>query len=323
MLLDMHWTGKVDSVAFTIFGRDIAWYGIIITLAMVTGLIVAMKRGKKVGLTSDDFLEIFMFAIPLAILFARLGYVMVRPDVYFNIPNFGWNDFVNVIAVWDGGLTIMTGVPGGILGGFLWSKWRKVDFITAADIIIPVVLLSQGLGRWGNFCNQEIYGGLITNTNLQWFPMAVYIANKGAFYQATFFYEMVMDIAAFFILISVQKRLKVRGAGLLGYLSSYCFIRFVMEFFRDDGNIYEKINYNQIICGIIAVAAFAALIAIIVIKIKKGERVWYAKGLPQELLPVAHKRTASETADSVNGGDSVNKTVKPGFNKSKKKNRKR
>ena len=173
---NIHWTGQVSPVAFTIFGRDIAWYGIIITCAMLAGLIAGTIRAKKIGMSFDDLVEVFICAIPLAILGARLGYVMVRPE-YFP-ADFTWDDFVRIFAVWDGGLTIMTGVPFGVLGAWLWSKWRKVNFVDIADVVIPVVLLSQGLGRWGNFMNQEIYGAPITNPNMQWFPMGVYIASE-------------------------------------------------------------------------------------------------------------------------------------------------
>ena len=127
MLLAAHWTGNVDPVAFTIGDIEIAWYGIIITCAMLTGLIVAILRGKKQGLVVDDFVEIFLIAIPLAIIGARIGYVMVRPE-YFP-SDFTWDDFVNVIAVWDGGLTIMTGVPFGILGGAIWCKIPQSEFV--------------------------------------------------------------------------------------------------------------------------------------------------------------------------------------------------
>ena len=72
----MHWTGTVDPVAFTIFGRDIAWYGIFITLAMLTGLIVATIRAKKIGLSFDDLVEVFICVIPLSIIGARLGHLV-------------------------------------------------------------------------------------------------------------------------------------------------------------------------------------------------------------------------------------------------------
>lgn len=287
MLADIHWTGKVKPIAFTIFGRDIAWYGILITTAMLIGLIVAIRRAKKIGVTSDDMLELFMFVIPFAIVFARLGYVIFRPDEFFRVENFGWNEFVDVIAVWDGGLTIMTGVPGGILGAFIWTRWRKVDLVHLADAVMPVVLLSQALGRWGNFFNQEIFGRPITNPDFQFFPLAVYIERRGGFFQATFFYEMVLNILFFVALILILRHLRVKGAGLTMYVISYPFVRFIMEFMRDDEGFYKGVNFNQIICIILSVLAAGMFAYLIIRQQKKGEKVWYPKGIPAELYPVA------------------------------------
>jgi phosphatidylglycerol:prolipoprotein diacylglycerol transferase len=284
MLADARWTGDINSVAFTVFGKDIAWYGIIITFGMLVGLLLGILRAKKLNIKSDDILELFIVVIPFAIVFARLGYVVFRPDEFF-VPNFKFEDFIDIIAVWDGGLTIMTGVPGGILGGYIWSKWRKYDFVTIADTILPVVLVSQAIGRWGNFFNQEIYGMPITDPRWQFFPVAVFIKSRNGFFQAAFFYEMVLNLLFFAIIMIILKRLNVKGAGLLSYTFAYPLIRFIMEFIRDDLGFYRGINYTQIICIIIAVLSLAGIVTLSVLKAKKGQKVWYPKGIPQSELP--------------------------------------
>lgn len=283
----MHWTGEVEPIAFSIFGRDIAWYGIFITLAMLTGLFVAILLSKKLKLKSDDLLEMFLIAIPMAIVFARLGYVIVRPYEYYVIQGFDFNDFINLFAVWDGGMTIITGGPGGILGAYIWCRWRKADFLRIADAVICVMLLSQAIGRWGNFFNQEIYGAAITNESWQWFPAAVYIAREGGFYQATFFYEMILNLTGFVIMLLISRRLLVRGNGVPIYAITYGTIRFIMEFMRDDGELYAVVNFTQIILGVV-VAAAAAILALLIIKEKKkGKQVWYWKGIPDKLYKPA------------------------------------
>lgn len=301
----IHWTGKVKSVAFYIGDKPIAWYGIIITSAMLIGLIVGIIRAKRIKLTMDDVVELFLFVIPIAIIGARIGYVMVRPE-YFPSP-FTWDDFVNAIAIWDGGLTIITGVPFGILGAYIWSKIRKVNLIDVMDIILPVALLSQGLGRWGNFMNQEIYGAPITDPAHQWFPLAVYIVREGGFFQATFFYEMVLNILFFIIIMIISRRLKVRGSGTLMYMFSYPFIRFILEFLRDDGDLYAKFNYTQWGCFAVAVISLVWLITLIVLKVKKGEKIWYAKGIPAELYPdcTVYTRPAKNKSGAVEGNNTV------------------
>ncbi|MFA5449676.1 MAG: prolipoprotein diacylglyceryl transferase [Clostridia bacterium] len=320
MLADIHWTGKVKSVAFSVFGQPIAWYGIIITAAMLIGLFLGIKRAKKVGLSSDDMLELFMIAIPLAVIAARLGYVFAHIDVFFKVENFGWDNFVDIINLRDGGLTIMTGVPGGILGGFIWSKWRKVDFIYLADAVAPVILVSQALGRWGNFFNQEIYGMAVTNPSWQFFPYAVYITREGGFHQAAFFYEMVLNLVFFAAIVIVLRRLKVKGAGITMYVMGYTFVRFLMGFVRNDkGYMYDTVNTNQIFTIIVAVLAAAVLALLIIREQKKGAKVWYSGGIPQKLYPIAKAAKTYEKSDEPLPPKKP-KTNKKGvpFNKSKK-----
>ncbi len=291
----IHWTGKVQSVAFTIFGRDVAWYGIIITTAMLVGLFGSHLRTKKIGLTLDDLLEIFMIAIPLAVICARLGYVFARPSEYLLIENFGWSDFVNIFAIWDGGLTIMTGVPGGILGGYIWCKVKKVDFIAGLDMIAPVILLSQAIGRWGNFCNQEIYGAIITNPNLQWFPMAVYIAREGSFHQALCIYEMALNLLFFILVIVISRRVRLKGFGILSYLASYALVRGSMEFLRDDGNIYDVVNYTQICCFVAVALCILGIVLLALRARKNGEQVWFKNKVPSDKLIMARQTAVATT----------------------------
>lgn len=322
---DMHWTGKVGRIAFSIGSAEIAWYGIIVTSAMLLGLFLAYLRGKKVGFQGDDWLEIFLFAIPIGVLFARLGYVMVRPEIFMIDGLTGWEKFVKMIAVWDGGLTITTGVPGGILGAFLWAKWRKADFVVLVDTALPVVLASQALGRWGNFFNQEIYGAAVTNPSWQFFPYSVYIADKGGFYQATFFYEMLLNIMALVIILVLLKRIRLKGSGTLAYIIAYGLIRFVMEFIRDDGDIYDKVNFLQIILAIVVAAAVVLLVLLIRRQKKKGNRIWYKNGVPKELVIPGRILAQKEAEAVIAAGNAMQAEPKkhdPMFNKSKKKKRK-
>lgn len=276
---------------------------------MLVGLLVAIKLSKRVKVKSDDLLELFLIAIPLAIIGARLGFVLAHFKQFFLVKPFTWQSFVDIIAVWDGGLTILTGAPFGILGGFIWCKWRKVDFLDLADSIICVIILSQGLGRWGNFCNQELYGLAVTNPNLQFFPYAVYITRMGGFYQATFFYEMIADLMGFGLLLFLRNHLRLKGSGVLAYACVYCIIRSIMECFRDSTDILGIPNTSQLACSIGAVLCFVAIVVLAVLKIKKGEKIWYGKGgIPQEAFVSAkysERKTDApeETADNDSGNE--------------------
>ncbi|MBR1747483.1 MAG: prolipoprotein diacylglyceryl transferase [Clostridia bacterium] len=275
----MHWTGQVESVAFTLFGKTIAWYGIIITAAMVIGLLVGIRLARRTGIKSDDALELFLIAIPLAIVGARLGWVFANLSKIHN--------FLDVIAVWDGGLTILTGAPMGILGGFIWCKWRKVNFWKLADSVVFVILLSQGLGRWGNFMNQELYGvQVVTDPNMQWFPLSVFISRGGLmeWHPAAFFYEMVLDILFFFVLFYISRHLYLTGSGVLQYLCTYCIIRFVMEFFRTSTDMFGIPHTAQIACAVGAVLSLGAIVFMAVRKVKRKEKIWYKDGIPDEFF---------------------------------------
>ena len=275
----MHWTGEVPSVALWIGEKPVNWYGIIITCAMLIGLVVGLRLAKRTGIKSDDALELFLIAIPLAVIGARLGYVFAHlKDMH---------GFLDVIAVWDGGLTILTGAPMGILGGFIWCKWRRVNFWKLADSVVFVILLSQGLGRWGNFMNQELYGvQVITDPNKQWFPLSVFISRNGLneWHPAAFFYEMVLDILLFFVLFYISRRMYLTGSGVIQYLGAYCSIRFVMEFFRTSGDMFGIPHTAQIACAIGAVLSAVVIILMIVRKKKRKERIWYKEGIPEEFF---------------------------------------
>lgn len=281
ILCAMHWTGKVTPILFSIGNISVRWYGLIITSAMLLGLFIGIRRCEKFKISSDDMLTLFLIAIPLAVIGARLGYVVSRFEYYFTSP-YDWQAFVDTIAIWDGGLTIMVGVPFGVLGGLIWAKIKKVNFIDVANVILPIVLLCQAIGRWGNFFNQELYGQIITNPNLQWFPLATFIADKGAFFQATFFYEFVLNIIGFFTLSYLVKHINVRGLGILGYIAWYYLVRGSLEFIRDDGHssLDSAVNINIIFCYTAAALAIIAVVVFIILKKKKGEQVFYKKEIP-------------------------------------------
>lgn len=281
LLSVMHWTGKVQPIIFSMGNISVRWYGLIITSAMLLGLYIGTKRCAKFKISSDDMLTLFLIAIPLAVIGARLGYVVSRFEYYFTSP-YDWQAFVDTIAIWDGGLTIMVGVPFGILGGYIWSKVKKVKFVDVASVVLPVVLLCQAIGRWGNFFNQELYGQIITNPSLQWFPLATFIANKGAFFQATFFYEFVLNIIGFFILSYLVKHIHIKGLGIYGYIAWYYLVRGSLEFIRDDGHssLDGAININILFCYIAAAVAIITVVTLIVIKKKQGKQVFYKKEIP-------------------------------------------
>ena len=169
-----------NPVAFTVFGHDIYWYGILISLSVVLAVVMVYSEAKRKGLDADCMLDYALLTVPTAIVFARLYYVIFEWDQYAANP-------IHALFIWEGGIAIYGSILGGIVATLIFSKWKKISFWTLADLVAPGLVLGQAIGRWGNFFNQEAFGELVTNPDLQFFPYAVYIERLGEWHMATFF----------------------------------------------------------------------------------------------------------------------------------------
>lgn len=253
-------TANDPKVAFEIGNISVQWYAVFIVTGMLLGLLYACWQAKKVGLTSDDAVELFLWLIPLAIIFARLLYVVPRWNEYFGDNGYhGLDKFVNIIAIWNGGITIIGGLVGGMLGAVFFTLRHKkqTNYLNVIDLVVVPVFIGQIIGRWGNFVNQEAFGLPITNEKLQFFPFGVLIDNpsgvSGEFYDvvrdhiragggsnwfcATFFYEGVWNTIGALICVALWRKdyqKKYPGILMLFYLFWYCIGRFWLEFLRMD-----------------------------------------------------------------------------------------
>lgn len=229
----------MDRFAFQIFGLQIAWYGIIIASAMLIGSIMMMKVGKKYGYKENDILDIVLVALPLAIVFARLYYVAFEWDFYSANPN-------KILAFRDGGLAIHGGVIGGLLGGFIVCRVKKLNFGDLADMASMPLILGQAIGRWGNYVNQEAHGG---PTNLPWGIMV-----DGVKVHPTFLYESIWNVLVFiFLVVTFQKR-KFYGEHLVKYMMLYSVGRFFIEGLRTDSLMFGPFRVAQLLSLFLIVA---------------------------------------------------------------------
>ena len=253
----------IDRIAFRIGNIEVAWYGLLITLGMIIALFIVCWHMKNIGMHADDGIEIFLWVVPLGVVCARLLYVLVRPNEYITNWDFSnWEGFkegfINFIAVWQGGLTIIGGIIGGI-GGIIifWAKHRKqLSLGMCLDTAVVPVLLAQAIGRVGNYINQEAFGAIITKESMQHFPIGIYITDasgmspaEAAIYNnhwcyATFFYELVWNLIGAVIFTIVLKKNK-KAAGILAfcYLAWECIIRALNEYIRVDA-----VPITQVLC---------------------------------------------------------------------------
>ena len=142
----------LDRVAFTVFGRNVYWYGIFIGLAVVLGVLMAMKEAKRTGQSPDMYVDFIIYALIFAIIGARLYYVIFSWDFYSAHPE-------KIFALREGGLAIYGGIIGGVVTAIVYCKRKEVNFWLLADTIAPCLAFGQMLGRWGNFFNREAFGG--------------------------------------------------------------------------------------------------------------------------------------------------------------------
>lgn len=223
----------MDRVAFTIFGIDVMWYGVLIATGMLIGVALAIKEAKRVGISEDDVLNIAIIAIPVAIICARLYYVIFSWDYYSQNPS-------EILNIRGGGLAIHGGLIGGILTGFIYTKVKKLDFFKTADAVIVGMPLAQAIGRWGNFINGEAHGG---PTSLPWGIMV-----DGVKVHPTFLYESIWDFGIFLFLMSYMRKKKTyKGEVIVSYITLYSIGRFFIEGLRTDSLMFGPIRMAQFI----------------------------------------------------------------------------
>lgn len=240
---------------FEIFGVEIKFYGLIMALSMLLGVMLACRLAKKRGVKSDDIYLLALIVLPCAVVGARLYYC------FFYEYNYTFRELFNIR---QGGLAIYGGVIGGVIGVIIFAlikkNWKMIFIL--CDICAPCLILGQALGRWGNFFNQEAYGNLITNTSLQWFPFGVFIESENAWFQATFFYESLWNFIGLGILLFVYLKTKRTGITTASYLVWYGLGRLWIEGLRTD-SLYigsTGIRVSQLISLILVVAGSIILL---------------------------------------------------------------
>lgn len=253
---------------FGVQGLNIAWYGIIIATGIVLGVWVAIRQAKMKGYTAELLFDFMIIALPLAIVCARIYYVATTWSMYEG-------NFLKMIAIWEGGIAIYGAVIGGILAALIVAKWRKFPVLRLLDIAAPGLILGQAIGRWGNFVNQEAFGNLIVNPQLQFWPYGVYIEKLGEWHQATYFYESMWDLGTFIWLLIYARRAKYDGNVIAMYFIVYGIGRFFIEGLRTDSLYVGPFRISQLLSVVFVVGG---IVYILVRRhIKKADPVYHGR----------------------------------------------
>ena len=229
----------VNRVALSIGGFNIYWYGVIIAIGMMLALLYAFRNAVDYGIDSDRLVDVVAIGTVMAIVCARIYYVAMAP--------FQYNSIWEMIDIRLGGIAIYGAIIGAFVFGGLAAKWRKVPLLPLFDLVAQGFLIGQGIGRWGNFVNQEAFG---TNTTLPW---GMYSEGTEAYLKSvqvtlpagatvdptmpvhpTFLYESIWCLVGFVLLACMVKRRKFNGQIFLSYIIWYGLGRAWIEGLRTD-----------------------------------------------------------------------------------------
>ena len=243
----------IEPVAFSLFGRPVYWYGLIIAAGFLLGIIYAMLRYKKEGIDQNKVVDFLIIVTPISIIGARAYYVIFNIEAYSN--------FSDIFKIWEGGLAIYGAIIASFLTTFIYCRIRKIPTLRFLDVASISLMIGQCIGRWGNFINREAYG---TMTSLPW-RMEIYSTFYGRreAVHPTFLYESLWNLLGIVLLHFYSKKKKFNGEIFLMYIGWYGLGRAFIEGLRTD-SLYigiSGIRVSQV------VAALSVLISVILILI--------------------------------------------------------
>ncbi len=252
----------LNPVAFTLpigNGWDIYWYGIIIALGFMLAIIYGIKNAERFGVNTDKMLDVVIVTTPVSILCARTYYVIFDGEKVTSIADF----FGMGSGEGFSGIAIYGAVIGAFACGAVMCKIKKIKILDIFDLAAIAFLIGQGIGRWGNFVNQEAYG---TFTGSSWWGMQSNrtIAEMGeGLVHPCFLYESIWCLAGFFLLNHISKKRRFSGQITLLYCVWYGFERSIVENLRTDSLMLGNIRISVLVSVIICLAAAISLVVIL------------------------------------------------------------
>lgn len=218
---------NVGSVAFSVFGRDIAWYALIITFGIVCAFAYIWWRCREIDVNFDKLIDIGFPTVFFGILGARLFYVLTT------LREGGYESIVDVFAIWEGGLAIYGGLIAGALTVIVMTRLKRVPFMKFADCACPSLILAQAIGRWGNFMNGEAFGAE-TDIFCRMGIRNVLTGFQTIYVHPTFLYESLWNILGFTLINLFYRHRKYDGPIFHLTFAWYGFGRMFIEILRSD-----------------------------------------------------------------------------------------
>lgn len=256
----------MDRVLISIGPITIYWYSFLIFLSILIGLLIVKKEVVKTKLDKDFIFDLIFYLIPVAIIGARIYYVIFNYSVFKD-------NFIDIFKIWEGGLAIYGAVIAGILFTIYYCKKKKQSILLTLDILAPCLVLGQAIGRWGNYFNGEAHGVVTSLSYLKSLHIPDFIIKgmyiNGNYYIPTFLFESIWCFIVFIILVIFRNKLKYKKEGIIVclYFILYSLGRFFIEGLRTDSLYIFNFRISQIVAIILIIIG---IVGIIILK-KKGD----------------------------------------------------
>ena len=277
----------------TVFGFDIAYYGIVIGIGMLAGIGMAMMEAKRTGQNQEDYLDLAIFAIIFGIIGARLYYVIFAWDMY--------ND--NLLEIFNtrhGGLAIYGGVIAVVIVAIILCRSRHIKLGAMMDLVVMGLLIGQAIGRWGNFLNREAFGA---ETTMPWRMQLTTTAGELVEVHPTFLYESLWNLIGLLLIVFViSKARRFDGENTCFYFLWYGVGRFWIEGLRTD-SLYlfnwtiagQPIRVSQVLSLVLMIAALAVLFYNIKLHPHRPEDLYVNQVAAREAAAAAAAEAPAET----------------------------
>lgn len=245
----------MNPVALQLGPISIRWYAICIVSGLILAVYLSMKEAPRKKINPDAIIDFILIAFPLAIVGARLYYVVFEWGYYSQ-------HLGEIFAIWNGGIAIYGGLLTGALVLYLFSRRRLIEPIDFLDIAAPSVMIAQSIGRWGNFFNQEAYGAAVKSLNYlpSFIRDQMYI--DGSYRQPTFLYESIWNLLGFLLILILRRKPQFLRQGEITafYLIWYGFGRMIIEGMRTDSLMFAGLRVSQWLSMILILVGLAIII---------------------------------------------------------------
>ena len=245
----------MNPVALQLGPISIRWYAICIVSGLILAVYLSMKEAPRKKINPDDIIDFILIAFPLAIVGARLYYVIFEWGYYSQ-------HLGEIFAIWNGGIAIYGGLLTGALVLYLFSRRRLIEPIDFLDIAAPSVMIAQSIGRWGNFFNQEAYGAAVKSLNYlpSFIRDQMYI--DGSYRQPTFLYESIWNLLGFLLILILRRKPQFlrQGEVTAFYLIWYGFGRMIIEGMRTDSLMFAGLRVSQWLSMILILVGLAIIL---------------------------------------------------------------